>query len=141
MKYTLQDTEQTEDILERLRTGRSTRWKGRDRVGSCLDEDDDPVNTRDSESLDKSSFDDQTGADDPFAKEDQIEEPSISLRLRTRSQELEMDCLLDDAEDVEDFPEPEVEDEIVEDDEEHEQSIIRKRMLEESVSYFHKVPV
>lgn len=136
MYHALQDTEQTEDILERLRTGRSTRWKGRDRVVSCLDEDDDPVNSRDSQSLDKNSLSSQAGADEPPAEEDLIEEPSISLRQRMRSQDLEMDCLLDEYEDTEDIGrgEPVVEDEIIEDDEEHEQSIIRQRMLEESVS-------
>lgn len=137
MKFSLQDTEQTEGILERLRTGRSTRWKGRDRVVSCLDEDDDLVNTRDSESLDKISLDSQIGADGHFAEENRIDEPSISLRQRTRRQELEMDCLLDDYEDTEDIAreEPVIEDEIIEDEEEHEQSIIRKRLLEESVSH------
>jgi hypothetical protein len=139
----MQDTEQTEDILERLRTGRSTRWKGRDRVVSCLDEDDDLVNTRDSESLDKISLDSRAGADGPFAEEDHIEEPLISLRQRTRSQELEMDCLLDEYEDIEDIAreEPVIEDEIIEDEEEHEQSIIKKRLLEESVSYIREVAV
>ena len=139
----MQDTEQTEDILERLRTGRSTRWKGRDRVVSCLDEDDDLVNFRDSESLDKISFDSQTGADGPFAEEDHIEEPSISLQQRTRSQDLETDCLLDEYEDNEDIAreEPVIDDEIFEDEEEHEQSIKRKRLLEESVSYILKVAV
>lgn len=132
----LQDTEQTEDILERLRTGRSTKWRGRDRIVSCLDEDEDLVNSRDSESLDKNSLGSQVRADEPSPEEDQIEEPSISLRQRMRSQELEMDCLLDEYEDAEDIEreEPLIQDETLEDDEEHEQSIIRQRMLEESVS-------
>lgn len=104
---------------------------------SCLDEDDDLVNTRDSESLEKNSLSSQAGADELCAEEDLIEEPSISLRQRMRSQELEMDCLLDEYEDTEDVgrEEPVVEeDEVIEDDDEHEQSIIRQRMLEESVS-------
>jgi len=102
-----------------------------------LDEDDDLVNTRDSESLDKNSLSSQAGADELAAEEDLIDEPSISLRQRMKSQELEMDCLLDEYEDTEDIgkEEPVVEeDEIIEDEEEHEQSIIRQRMLEESVS-------
>lgn len=104
---------------------------------SCLDEDDDLVNTRDSESLEKNSLSSQAGADELCAEEDLIEEPSISLRQRMRSQELEMDCLLDEYEDAEDVgrEEPVVEEEeVIEDDDEHEQSIIRQRMLEESVS-------
>ncbi|KAG0623987.1 hypothetical protein M758_3G215500 [Ceratodon purpureus] len=129
-----QDTEQTEDILERLRTGRSTRWKGRDRVVSCLDEDEDIVNNIGSKSLDKISLGSQIEADGLFAEEDHTEEPLISLRQRARSQELETDCLLDEYEDVDDIAreDPVVEDEIIEDEEEHEQSIMRKRLLEES---------
>lgn len=120
-----QDTEQTEDILERLRTGRSTRWKGRDRVVSCLDEDD-LLNTRESESLDNNSS--QAGGIEPFAEEDPIAELSTSLRQKMKSQGLEMDCL-DEYENAEEIPTEEL---AVEDDEDHEQSIIRKRMLEES---------
>jgi hypothetical protein len=37
--------------------------------------------------------------------------------------------------------EPVIEDEIIEDEEEHEQSIIKKRLLEESVSYIREVAV
>lgn len=128
----MQDTEQTEDILERLRTGRSTRWKGRDRVVSCLDEDD-LLNTRESESLDNNSS--QAGGIEPFAEEDPIAELSTSLRQKMKSQGLEMDCL-DEYENAEEIPTEEL---AVEDDEDHEQSIIRKRMLEESVSGTRKV--
>lgn len=120
-----------------MRTGRSSRWKGRDRVVSCLDDEDDFTNDGRCEVLGNNDNDDddlneQVG-EESFSAEILKEEVSMSFRERARKLKQLPDHMLDANEDnVRECPV--IEDELVEDDEEHEKAVLRKILLEQSVS-------
>ena len=121
-----------------MRTGRSSKWKGRDRVVSCLDDDDDFTNDGRCEVLGNNDNDDDDDLNEQVREEScsaEIlqEEASMSFRERVRKLKQLPDHMLDANEDIV-REGPVIEDELVEDDEEHEKAVLRKILLEQSVS-------
>ncbi|CAK9224151.1 unnamed protein product [Sphagnum troendelagicum] len=123
-----QDAELTEDIIERLRTGRGSRRKGRDRVVSCLDEEDwlhdsdSDQNEKDKEDPDEELLEESAPEDDLVASSF-LGSPSNHKRKERETKSL------DDLYDWERCS-PEVNNQL--DDEEHDREILRQRLLEES---------
>ena len=120
-----------------MRTGRSSRWKGRDRVVSCLDDDDDFTNDGRCEVLGNNDNDDddmnEQVREESCSAEILKEEASMSFRERARKLKQLPDHMRDADEDIV-KADPVIEDELVEDEEEHEKAILRKILLEQSVS-------
>ncbi|KAH8965644.1 hypothetical protein BDL97_04G127800 [Sphagnum fallax] len=123
-----QDAELTEDIMERLRTGRGSRWKGRDRVVSCLDEED-WLHDSDSDQNDKDKEDpdeellEESGPEDDLVASSFLGSPSNHKRKERETKSLD---------DLYDWERCSLEVNNQLDDEEHDREILRQRLLEES---------
>lgn len=128
----MQDNDLTEDILERLQTGRSSRGKAQNRIVSCLDDEDDLGDTRELDNSNNDDLIDKLDGDHPL-DDDLARETSISSSERERRLEQDTRSLIDLYED-DNRADVEDKDQFVEDEDEHEKSAFRQRVLEESVS-------
>ncbi len=126
----MQDAELTEDIMERLRTGRGSRWKGRDRVVSCLDEED-WLHDSDSDQNDKDKEDpDEELLEESAPEDDLVASSFLGSPSNHKRKERETKSL----DDLYDWERCSLEVNNQLDDEEHDREILRQRLLEESVS-------
>ncbi|CAK9272440.1 unnamed protein product [Sphagnum jensenii] len=123
-----QDAELTEDIMERLRTGRGSRWKGRDRVVSCLDEED-WLHDSDSDQNDKDKEDpDEELLEESAPEDDLVASSFLGSPSNHKRKERETKSL----DDLYDWERCSLEVNNQLDDEEHDREILRQRLLEES---------